>query len=173
MPEAQGTPEVDFTETLCRQVKEGGGQPLFFDESRYPKPVLNRALFLPNRQDVDGLSLIRLRFRTERWAAFRPTTPDQRFLLARLNPEMLAQCGAEAGLDSLTIEPDPDALDDEHGEPWAHCVVREINVVAYKENPEARKQISSWANLVSTRVAREDVSGPYDPPVAGTDPYRP
>jgi hypothetical protein len=93
--------------------------------------------------------------------------------MARLNPDMLAQCGTEAGLESLTIDPDPDDLDDEHGEPWAHCVVREINVVAYRANPETKKQIFSWANLVSMRVERENVSGPYDPPIAGTDSYRP
>jgi len=56
------TPPVNATEVLVRQVKEGGGNPLFFDTTRAPQPVLDRSLFIPQANDTDGLSLIRLRY---------------------------------------------------------------------------------------------------------------
>ena len=169
------TPQVDNTETIVRQVKEGGGQPLFFDESRYPKPVLDRCLFRPSPQDDDGLSTIRLQFRSEVWAAFRPQAPDQRFRLARLLPAKLIECGRAAGFEWLTLNPSPDDLDEQHGVPWAHCVVTEINARDYnnKSDPELKKRILTWAESVSKQVSREDVSGPYDHPVPGRDAYRP
>lgn len=169
------TPSVDPAETLVRQIKEGSGQPLFFDDSRYPQPVVHRSLFRPTLNDQDGLSLIRLRFRSEAWAAFRPTTPDQRYRLARLFPAKLIECGRASGLEWLHFEPSSDELDDEHGKPWAHCVVSEINALAYnnKSDPESKKRILTWAERVANQVSRDDVTGPYDRPVPGIDPYRP
>lgn len=169
------TPRVDASEPLARQVKEGGGNPLFFDTTRAPKPVLDRSLFLPMRNDTDGLSFIRLRYRSEIWAAFRQETPDQRYRLARLFPSALVDCARAAGIEWLNFEPNPDQLDHEHREPWAHCVAREINVGAYadKSDPEAKKRILTWAEAVSKLVTLADISGPYRRPVATQDNYRP
>jgi hypothetical protein len=168
------TPPVDNDETLVRQIKPGTN-PLFFDESRHPLPVLHWSLFRPAPGDQDGLSLIRLRFRSEAWAAFRPMTPDHRFRLARLLPAKLVECGRASGLEWLHFQPSADDLDDEHGQPWAHCVVGEINAIAYndKTDPESKKRILTWAERVANQVSRDDITGPYDRPVPGVDPYRP
>lgn len=169
------TPGIEQTETLVRQIKEGGGNPLFFDSSRAPKPVLDRSVFLPSRADTDGLSLIRVRYRSETWAAFRAETPDQRHRLARLAPSVLLDCARHAGLEWLTFEPSPDDLDREHGEPWAHCVAKEINRVAYddKTDPDAKKRIFTWAESVSKSLMLADVTAVYPRPVTGRDNYRP
>ena len=169
------TPRIDGVEIVVRQVKEGAGNPLFFDSSRAPQPVLDRSLFLPTSVDQDGLSFIRLQHRTEVWAAFRPETPEQRYRLARLLPSMLTECARAAGIELLSFTPTPDSLDDEHGEPWAHCVAAEINRVAYEDrsDPDAKKRIKTWAEKVSTLVALEDVTGPYPRPEPATDTYRP
>jgi hypothetical protein len=169
------TPPVNATEVLVRQVKEGGGNPLFFDTTRAPQPVLDRSLFIPQANDTDGLSLIRLRYRTEVWAAFRKETPDQRYRLARLLPSTLMQCARIAGVEWLNFTPSPDELDREHGEPWAHCVAKEINIVAYKDagDPDAKKRIRTWAEQVSRLVAAADITGPYPPPNPVNDSYRP
>jgi hypothetical protein len=169
------TPPVDATEVLVRQVKEGGGNPLFFDTSRAPKPVLHRSLFMPQANDTDGLSLIRLRYRSEVWAAFRKETPDQRYRLARLLPSELMRCARIAGLETLNFTPTPDELDRERGEPWAHCVANEINIVAYKDagDPHVKKRIFTWAEQVCRLVSTTDITGPYPPPDPGKDSYRP
>lgn len=168
------TPPVGNDETLVRQIKPGTN-PLFFDDSRYPLPVLHWSLFKPAPGDQDGLSLIRLRLRSDVWAAFRPTTQDQRYRLARLFPAKLIECGRASGLEWLHFQPSADDLDDEHGQPWAHCVVSEINARDYndKSDPESKKRILTWAGLVAKQVSRDDVTGPYERPVPGIDPYRP
>ena len=65
------TPPVDGAEIVARQIKEKGGEPLYFDTARAAPPFVHRSLFLPSRNDASGLSLIRLRHRSEVWAAFR------------------------------------------------------------------------------------------------------
>ena len=176
-PDAGGTntPPIVATEIVVRQIPEGRGQPLFFDTTRATPPIVHSSLFLPSRSDVDGLSLIRLRHRAEVWAAFRAETPDQLYRLARLLPSVLNDCARAAGIELLNFTPSPDALDHEHGEPWAHCVAAEINRVAYDDraDPDAKKRIKTWAAKVSTLVALEDVTGPYPRPEPALDRYRP
>jgi hypothetical protein len=169
------TPPVEATEVVVRQIREGGGQPLFFDATRATPPVVHRSLFFPSPKDADGLSLIRLRFRAEAWAAFRSETPDQRYRLARLFPSALIDCARDAGIEWLHFHPSPDDLDREHGQPWAHCDVQEINRRDYdnKADPDAKKRIMTWADKVSALITAADVSDPYPAPDQETDRYRP
>ena len=169
------TPTVDPDEILVRQIKVGGGRPLFFDETRAAPPFVDRSLFLPSPNDVDGLSLIRLRYRSDVWAAFRSNTPDQRYRLARLLPSALIECARSVGIEWLHFSPSPDELDREHGEPWAHCNVQEIKRKDYenKSDRTAKDRILAWANAVSTSVTLADVSSPFPPPDPAHDRYRP
>jgi hypothetical protein len=174
-PDSPTTPPVEANEIVVRQIKEGGGQPLFFDATQASPPVVHRSLFLPSPKDVDGLSMIRLRYRGEAWAAYRSETPDQRYRLARLLPSSLIECARAAGIEWLHFNPAPDDLDREHGQPWAHCNVQEINRRDYdnKSDPAAKMRIMTWADKVSKLVALADVSNPYPAPGPQADSYRP
>ena len=118
------TPDVQPAETLYRQVGPGGN-PIYYDPDH--EPPLHDSLFIPNNADTDGLSLTRSRFRAQVWAAFRVEQPDTRFRLARTQASFLVEIAESVGLPSLNFDPSPDNLDHRFGEPWAHCVGREIN----------------------------------------------
>lgn len=169
------TPPVDGAEIVARQIKVGGGQPLYFDTARATPPFVHRALFLPSRNDTSGLSLIRLRHRSEVWAAFRSETPDQRYRLTRLLASALFDIAREAGIEWLHFDPSADDLDRRHGHPWAHCNVREINRADYDNasDPDAKRRILTWAEKVSRFVTLADVSDPLPPPDPAHDRYRP
>jgi len=169
------TPPVEATEMVVRQIKDKGGQPLFFDATRATPPIVHRSLLLPSPKDLDGLSLIRLRYRSEAWAAYRSETPDQRYRLARLLPSALIDCAREAGIEWLHFNPSPDDLDRAHGPPWAHCDVQEINRRDYdnKSDAAAKMRIMTWADKVSALITLTDVSDPYPAPDQETDRYRP
>jgi len=169
------TSAIEVSEIVVRQIKEGGGEPLFFDETRDTPPAVHWSLFRPSRSDVDGLSLIRLRHRANVWAAFRAETPDQRYRLAHLLPSSLRELARIAGIEWLTFSPSPDNLDHQQGEPWAHCVVADINRRDYdnKLDLHAKKRIDSWAKAVSNLVTLVDITGPYPPPDLTVDSYRP
>jgi hypothetical protein len=62
------TPGVDPSEMLYRQVGQGGN-PIYYDPDR--RPPLHSGLFIPAKKDTDGLSLIRSRFRSKVWSAYR------------------------------------------------------------------------------------------------------
>jgi len=162
-------PTVEPEETLDRQIGPGG-DPIWFDPDRQP-PVYHAA-FLPSAQDHDGLSLIRSRFRTEIWAAYRPEQPEQRFRLARLPVRQLVERARQAGFPDLHFNPSPDQLDREHGEPWAHCVASQINRVDYDGDKETKMRIKQWARNVAETLPIGGIEGPFDRP-SGADPYRP
>lgn len=162
------TPAVDSTETLYRQVPPGGN-PIYFDPNGGP---LARTLFLPSRADRDGLSLIRSRFRSRVWAAYRPQRPTTQYRLASVVAATLADCALEADLGDLHVDPSPDALDERFGEPWAHCVVREVNRPDYEDNADRKAQIKEWALAVAKTIPPDQVSPAYGVP-SNDDPYRP
>lgn len=163
------TPSIENSELLYRQMGPAG-DPVYFDPARTP-PV-HHALFLPARSDSDGLSLIRSRLRTEIWSAFRVEQPTVRFRLACLQAQSLTQVAANCGIPVLTFLPTPDGLDNQHGEPLGHCVVKEINRAAYDSDQGAKKRIKEWARGISSLLANNDVIGPFAQPTE-SDPYRP
>jgi hypothetical protein len=89
-----------------------------------------------------------------------------------LHVSALWQVAADVGIDSFSFEATPDALDEQHGEPWAHCVATEINRIAYDSNPAAKMRIKDWALAVANGITDQDVFGPYESP-SGDDDYRP
>jgi hypothetical protein len=163
------TPPVELSEPLHRQVGPGGN-PIYFDADRAP-PILHYSLFLPGRDDADGLSLIRARHRTPIWSAFRPETLDVRYRLACLTAEDVANRARVAGF-SVNFDLNPDSLDHRFGEPWAHCVVREINRTAYDTDKEAKRRIKDWAHRMVEQIAPSKVIGPFAEP-SPADTYRP
>lgn len=163
------TPPADDDELLYRQIGPRGN-PIYFDPNK-PCPV-HQSVFLPSRKDTDGLSLLRRRFRTEIWSAYRLEQPSVRFRLARLQCGRLRQVATERGIPTLNHIPAPDALDIDHGEPWAHCLVSEVNRTAYDADQEARKRIKEWALGISDSISNDDVIGPFEEPTEG-DAYRP
>lgn len=163
------TPNVDENETLYRQVGPGGN-PIYFDPER--TPVVHQSRFLPTSQDADGLSLIRSRFRTEVWSAYRKEQPAVRFRLAVLHAHSLQQLASESGFETLSYGLNADGLDEDHGQPWAHCVVLQINRADYDGDADAKKRIKKWAMRVATLLTQQDVIGPFDEPTS-QDPYRP
>lgn len=163
------TPTVDVNEILYRQIGPGG-DPIYFDPSR--TPAVHQSRFLPTSKDVDGLSLVRGRFRTEIWSAHRPEQPTVRFRLAELQANRLRQLAADLGFATMSYTSNADSLDVEFGEPWAHCVVVEINRIDYDNNSESKKRIKEWAMGVAKLVSIQDVIGPFHEPTSH-DPYRP
>lgn len=163
------TPPIDGAEILYRQVGYGG-TPIYFDPDR--NPCLWTNLFLPTNGDTDGLSLIRASFRCAQWSALRLTKPDIRYRLAQLIAAETATKAIAAGMQTMTFVSSPDDLDDQHGEPHAHCVASQVNINAYKTNHEAKRAIKEWAHQVANSINREDILGPF--PVPPDDyPYRP
>jgi hypothetical protein len=76
------------------------------------------------------------------------------------------------GFTNLSFESSPDALDNQFGEPWAHCVVSAINRSDYDSSLSAKKMIKEWARKVANSVAKPDVIGPFATPT-DEDQYRP
>jgi hypothetical protein len=163
------TPSVEANEKLLRQVGPGG-TPIFVDPKR--KPPIHFSRFIPTSDDADGLSLIRSRFRSEVWAAVRRERPDVRFHLARFLAETAIAIAEDVGLGALDFLPTEDALDQEFGEPWAHCVVQQLNRTEYAQNREAKKRIKEWAHRMAEGIPWNDVTGPFAEP-SDQDAYRP
>jgi hypothetical protein len=165
------TPPVEAEENLLRQLSPDTN-PLWFDPDRCPS--VHHAAFIPSKRDHDGLSLIRARFRSRLWAAYRLNKPETRYRLAPRTVNLLIELAVEAGFPTLTLKPTEDDLDARHGEPWAHCVAMQINRRDYDDrtNKRMRACIKSWARLVATSLTADIIEGPFDPPTDST-PYRP
>lgn len=163
------TPDVDANELVFRQVGPGGN-PLWFDPDR-PIPLYH-ALLLPSSDDTDGLSLIRERFRSKVWAAFRPHRNNVNFRLIVLKVKSLQDHAVAMQMSEFNLMASPDALDDVHGHPWAHCVAVQINRKDYDTLPHVRKQIKAWARQVSSSLQLVCVTEPFESP-SSDDPYRP
>ena len=164
------TPDVEFVEEVLYRQISPGGTPIYFDPNR--DPVVHSAALLPSHQDTDGLSLLRSRFRTEIWAAYRAEKPDVRFRLACLPASELRL------LDTKTEFPDPkylpteDGLDNRFGEPWAHCVATHINRTDYENDRNVKKRIKQWALALAKGIAPASIWGPFQEPDDSV-PYRP
>ena len=167
--EFKRTPPVESDETLYRQIGPSG-QPIYFDPKRHP-PV-HRSLFMPSRADTDGLSLIRSRFRTRVWAAYRVEKPLVRFRLAQLQTSRLRTLAEDVGFPKFHAESTPDELDQQYGPPWAHCVVKEINRRDYDNDWQSKRMIKEWAMAVAGEITSDFVLGPYPVPTS-EDPLRP
>lgn len=163
------TPDVDGAEILYRQVGPGG-TPIYYDPNR--APCLWTTLFLPTRGDTDGLSLIRSMFRSAVWCAVRTARPDVRYCLAPLVANKVSALATGVGLPSLTFLPTPDDLDERYGEPYAHCVIQQINVNDYNSGKEAKKRFKEWAQQVASSIQCGDILGPFEYPTED-QPYRP
>ncbi len=165
------TPDIQDTEFLLRQLSTLGEPPIF-DAGR--SPPIHMSAFLPSSADVDGLSLLRKQYRALIWAAYRPQKPSQRFLLTESTSAEFRSFATRAHLPALTFSPCPDALDDIHGEPWAHCIVPEINIRDYRDRDKKalKKQIKNWAVAIANRLSQAPIHGPFPEP-DHSDPYRP
>lgn len=163
------TPIVDDAEVLYRQIKPGCN-PLFYDPAK--NPPVHPSLFRPTRADVDGLSMIRSLFRSDIWSAHRPNQPAVRYQLARLQAEALRRIATDKGFPVLGFTSNSDDFDVQHGEPWAHCVVNEINHNDYATLGPSKARIREWAERVAESLATHDVIGPFATPTSA-DSYRP
>lgn len=164
------TPDVDPTETLARQIKDGAGDPIWFDPSR--KPPVAWQLFRPTEKDVDGISMIRLRYRSEPWAAHRPSQPEIRFRLARMIVDDLGLIALDVGIGDFEVKANADELDDEHGEPWAHVLLSAINRKAYVADAAQKLKITNWQKAVAASIPPSEITDLFDRPSPAT-PYRP
>jgi hypothetical protein len=169
MLELDVTPLVLQDEILFRQAHPKG-DPLYIDPSRTELVHFN--LFLPSKADHDGLSLIRPKFRALKWAAYRTEKPSVRYLVVRLVSKELEKVGDAVGLATLTYRPAPDALDDQRGHPWGHCLVVQINRNEYENDGILRGRIKEWARQVASTILAGDVLGPFELPT-DDEPYRP
>ena len=163
------TPSVVENELLYRQVPPGGN-PIYFAPSQ-KRPVY-RAVFYPTQKDTDGLSVIRSKFRSQVWSAYRIEQPHVRFRLACLPNQHLRRIAGDCGIQTLSYLPTPDELDNQHGVPWAHCVITEINRTDYDSDTTAKKRIKEWALGVADLLGETDVVGPFEKP-GEHDHYRP
>ncbi len=157
-------------ERFYRQVGRGGN-PTYYEEGRGPS--IHSSVFLPNRCDIDGLSIISCQYRRHIWAAFRKENPDERYRLIVLEYGLINSIAHEVGLGDLHVTPTPDSLDCDFGEPWAHCIIQEINRQVYDKDVEIKKKIKSWAQLVANNIQSPSVIGPFAKPEPGVDQYRP
>jgi hypothetical protein len=164
------TPDVESSEILARQIKDGAGEPIWFDPSR--TPPLAWQLFRPTNSDGEGLSMIRLRHRSEPWAAYRPTQPDIRFRLARMIVDDLGLIAISVGIGGFGVKTDPDELDNEHGEPWAHVLLSAINRKAYDADAAQKLKIINWLKAVAAAIPLLEITDLFDRPGAGIL-YRP
>lgn len=163
--------QVAETEELYRQIPPNGDPPFYQSEA---SPKVHPATFLPGRSDVDGLSMLRTAFRSLQWSAYRVEQPDKRFRVAQLSLRILSQLAHDVGFDALDVEATPDQLDRRFGEPYAHCVLVQINRPAYDRSREIKKRIKEWTEKVSRELTDESIHGPFDPPdEASTSNYRP
>ncbi len=61
-----------------------------------------------------------------------------------------------------TIIYTPDELDEKYGKPWAHCVIKEVNIIDYnKKDKESKMRIKTFAKLMSEQSLDIEVRGPY------------
>ena len=164
------TPPVESDELLYRQVEPHRGSPIYYDPER--RPPIHAQLFCPSSADVDGLSLLRARFRSEVWSGYRPEKDDARFCVVRLEYMEIINCALAAGFTDFPLAPSPDALDVRHGEPWAHCVASAVNRMEYDSSKDAKMKIRSWAKQLELLIVEEHVCGPFHKPT-DADPYRP
>jgi hypothetical protein len=164
------TSDVESTEMLVRQISRGG-VPLYIQEDR--TPLVHQAAFLPSREDTDGLSMIRDRFRARIWSAFRPQRVEVRYILALLRAEDLLLIAQDVGLGGLSFSATPDELDNQFGCPFAHCVANEINRRDYEASKVQKIKIKNWAEGVVAGIDKSTVVGPFPKPRKGQDPYRP
>lgn len=162
-------PADDDNAILYRQVGKGG-DPIYFDPTR--SPVVHQSLFLPSKNDSDGLSLIQSKYRSKIWAAHRPENSNGQFRLACLQCGNLRQMGLNAGFEKLTLVPCPDALDLVNGSPYAHCVIEEINRVKYDTDQAEKIKIKEWSLQVANSLSDYDILGPFQAPT-DQDAYRP
>lgn len=89
-----------------------------------------------------------------------------------IRAERLSRIALESGFESLSYLISADGLDDRFGEPWAHCVVAEMDRASDDSDAETKKKIKEWAMRAVKLVKNEDVIGPFEAPTDG-DPYRP
>lgn len=163
------TPSIGPEDVMYRQIGRGGN-PIYYDAAR--NPPVHQSLFLPTGSDIDGLSLIQGKLRSQIWAAYRLEQPTTRFRLAALKVQSIQQNASSAGFGTLSFECSPDGLDNDQGEPWAHCVATEINRTAYDKDVDAKKKIKQWAMFVASGISQSDVLGPFAEPT-DDDAYRP
>lgn len=163
------TPDVESDEVLYRQISPGG-TPIYFDPNRTPR--VHSAALIPSHQDADGLSLIRSRYRSVIWAAYRAEKPTVRFLLASLPFGELSHLDTKREFLNPKYLPTTDGLDERFGEPWAHCVATHINRTDYDNDRNLKVRIKEWALAVANGIATDAIFGPFDEPDDRV-PYRP
>lgn len=166
------TPAVIPDETIARQIKDGAGDPIFYDPDRLSYPLAPE-VFRPSPKDGSGLSMIRLRFRASQWAAHRPSEPHSRFRLAGIPAERVSTIGVAVGLDPFPFLQDPDELDALHGPPWGHVLLPAVNRAQYDADKQAKERMQSWARKLASSIGPEEISEVISPPTEGVDPYRP
>lgn len=162
---------LHFTEDhlFYRQIKPNAN-PLFYDPLKRP-PVFF-TLFLPTRQDIDGLSLIDATRRTPIWAAYRLQLPGVRFRLAEITYGAFQEKASEFNIGLLSFVESPDLIDNEKGVPWAHCTIKNIDITTYDSDPSFKKKVKEWARAVAFEITQAQIKGPFESPTC-FDQYRP
>lgn len=163
------TPPVNVAEVLFRQAPLRGN-PLFVD--RTVTPPVHRSAFRPSRVDHDGLSLIRSSYRSLEWSGCRPEKEGEELYVIELPVKQLSDIGQISGFPAIEFRCSPDALDDVHGEPFAHCTVLQINRTDYDKDRDSKNRILKWTEKLSESISLAQVHGPLMKPTADV-PYRP
>lgn len=154
---------------LYRQVEPDIGNPVFYESAT---EKLNYAIFLPAKNDSDGLSLIATAHRSKHWSGYRREKPHSRFALICLSSSHVTEVAMQIGFPDFDIKATPDAIDDEFGQPFAHCVAVRINIQDYKSsNKQLKEQCKTWARRLADHYSRS-VIGPFSDPLT-PESYRP
>lgn len=162
---------VAGTEDLYRQIPPNGNPPFYQSQA---SPKVHPVTFRPGSSDLDGLSMLRAACRSLQWSAYRVEQPDKRFRVAQLPVLLLSQLAHDVGFNAFDVQVTPDQLDHRFGEPFAHCVLVQINRPDYDRSPEVKKRIREWTEKVVQVLTDERIHGPFDPPdEASTSTYRP
>lgn len=130
-------------EHLYRRISLNANPPGLSDD----RVVLQQA-FLPRKNDVDGISLVRAKYRSANEAALPPNSTHREYVVAVVKAADLESLG-------LTLDVTPDDIDIELGT-HAHVSVREMNAANYK-SPE----VKDWARQIAEHHVLE-VLGPFE-----------
>lgn len=163
------TPLPEDNENVARQLPPGGSPKIVDFGNSTP---VHSSIFIPTDRDVDGLSMIRLRFRSKEWASHRREKPNVAFMLAIKKLSDLSSIAISAGFESFDFSPSPDALDREYGEPWAHFVASQINRRDYDNKIGEKAKIKTWAKLVCQAISIQEIISPPNQPLSSFE-YRP
>lgn len=135
---------VDRDERLYRRIPLRPKPPWVEPEDH----VVRHFAFIPHKgRDVDGISLIREKYRSAEQACCPPSARHREYVVAMVRAGDLMDLG-------LTLDVTPDDIDRELGTS-AHISVREMNSARRKDS-----EVLDWARQIAEHCVR-DVIGPF------------